>query len=137
MTGDEVGGGVLPEETDFAPTDAVSWSVLPSDVQAKALNQGQRFRGVRWYRMGRGAYAAFGGPGNVLGRCAGVLTVTGYHEGRGVRVGWYDLPTFVKGPVTQSSDMTRWAKSLAWYRADRDHYVAYEKGVRVLDLGRE
>jgi len=60
------------------------------------------------------------------GECWNKIFPPEAEEDRGDVVGWYDLPTWLKGAMDRGDEALEFAKSLTWYRLDQDSYVAYK-----------
>jgi hypothetical protein len=103
----------------------VSWSDLPGWVKAVALND-DRFRGAVWTSTGNGGYVARQPSGDLIDVVRDVPPTD-----------WYDLPTWVKNPLTNTEERTAWAKSLTWYQVG-DRVFGYDAdGEQRVDASRE
>lgn len=59
------------------------------------------------------------------GECWNKLFPPEPEEDRGEPVGWYDLPTWLKGAMDRGDEALAFAKGLTWYRLAEDAYVSY------------
>lgn len=60
----------------------------------------------------------------LCGKCWSTVFPPEPEEDRGEPVGWYDLPTWIKGGIAPQQVLD-FAKGLQWYRLEKNAYVAY------------